>query len=108
MKEQPLWSRAGRDSETRIYRLLWLPSFHHPVCVRVDHSSQGTRLHARVLDGAGGYDPGQVAIDREVALGHHQWRELERLVSAAAFWEMPTRTPEDSGGSDGDQLIVEA
>ena len=102
MDEAPLW----RDRDATVYRLLWLPSFDNPVCVRIDRTAEGARLHARVLDGKGGSEPGQVAIDRWLTLDDGRWRELERLLEAASFWDLPTK-PKDHGGFDGDQLIVE-
>ena len=38
MGERPLWKLTQGDREATVYRLLWLPSFHHPVCVRIDRS----------------------------------------------------------------------
>jgi hypothetical protein len=106
MGEPSLPALAQSDREATVYRLLWLPSFHHPVCVRIERTSEGARLHARVLDGKGGYEPGQIAIDRILTLDVGQWDHLDRLVQEAAFWELPTKLADD-GGSDGDQLIVE-
>jgi hypothetical protein len=102
MGEAALW----RDRDATAYRLLWLPSFDHPVCVRIDWTGDGARLHARVLDGKGGYEPGQVAIDKWLALNGTQWSNLVRHLEAASFWEIPTKLKDD-GGSDGDQLIIE-
>lgn len=106
MGEPSLPDLAQRDREATIYRLLWLPSFHHPVCVRIERDGDRARLQARVLDGMGGYEPGTVAIDRHLSLGARQWERFNRLLDEAAFWELPTRLEDDSG-SDGDQLVVE-
>ena len=106
MGEPSLPALAQRDRDATVYRLLWLPSFHHPVCVRIERTGEGARLHAKVLDGKGGYEPGQIAIDRILTLDAEQWNHLDRLLQEAAFWEMPTQL-EDDGGCDGDQLIVE-
>ncbi len=104
--EPSLLTLTQRDRDVTIYRLLWLPSFHHPVCVRIERASEGARLHAKVLDGKGGYDPGQIAIDRRLTLDAEQWDRLEQLLDEAAYWELPTRLADD-GGCDGDQLVVE-
>ena len=73
-------------------------------CRRIERASGGARLHAKVLDGKGGYDPGQLAIDRRLTLDAEQWDLLERLLDEAAYWELPTRLA-DGGGCDGDQLV---
>jgi hypothetical protein len=106
MNEDSLLALSRRDREATIYRLLWVPSFHHPVCVRIERAGEGARLHAKVLDGKGGYDPGQLAIDRKLTLGVEQWNQLQRLLDKATYWGLPTRLADDEG-CDGDQLIVE-
>lgn len=98
---------ARRDRQAIGVRFLWLPSFDHPVCVWVGKGGNGARLHAVVLDGLGGYDPGRVAIARTVELNEDQWRGIERRLEATSFWKMPTKISEDTG-TDGDVRIVEA
>jgi hypothetical protein len=104
MGEPALW--LWRDRDMTAYRLLWLPSFDHPVCVRIDRTGDGARLQARVLDGKGGYEPGQVAVEKRLALDSAQWSNLVRHLEAASFWDIPTKLKGD-GGCDGDQLIIE-
>jgi hypothetical protein len=106
MGEPSLWQRSRKARDATVYRLLWLPSFHHPVCVRIDRAAEGARLHVKVLDGAGGYAPGFVAIERNIVLAENEWKTLNQHLENAGFWTMPTRL-EDDGGCDGDQLIVE-
>jgi len=89
-----------------VYRLLWLPSFHHSICVRIDRKHGGAKVHATVLDSQGGYEPGLVAIDRNITLADEDWKNLDRHLEQAAFWTMTTRSADD-GGCDGDQLVVE-
>ena len=57
------------------------------------------------LTGAGGYAPGEVAINREVMLSPEQWEGLSAFISKARLWELPTR--DGPAGLDGEQLIVE-
>jgi hypothetical protein len=106
MAEPSLWALSRKDRVPSVYRLLWLPSFHHTVCVRMERSPEGAKLHAKVLDGMGGYEPGLVAIDRNLELTDEEWNGLEQGMEQAQFWAMPTRYPDD-GGCDGDELIVE-
>ena len=90
------------------YRFLWLRSFHRPVVVRVAADSAGrATLTARVLDGAGGYEPGRVARDTTFTLSPDRWRELRRRLDMG-FWHVPTHPPPDGLiGLDGAQWILE-
>jgi MFS family permease len=108
MGEPSLWMLSRRDSDATIYRLLWLPTFDHPVLVRIERTREGAKLRATVLNGMGGYAPGQIAIDRTVSLGADQFGDLNCNVEQAAFWDMLTE-PGELGtlGMDGDQLIIE-
>lgn len=90
-----------------VYRLLWLPTFRHPVCVRIERADDGGRLDAMVLDGQGGYDPGGVAIERSLRVDVEQWNRLEQLVGEAAFWESRTWSDDGSVVEDGDQFVIE-
>ncbi|MFI5456796.1 MAG: hypothetical protein ACHRXM_15220, partial [Isosphaerales bacterium] len=107
MAEPSLWKLSQRDRDATVYRLLWLPSFHHPVSVRIARTAEGAKLHVRVLDGKGGYEPGRVAIDRNITLADEERKNLDRYLERASFWTMSTRPADDGGVEDGDQLIVE-
>jgi hypothetical protein len=105
MNEPSLCLLARTDPDATVYRLLWLPSFDHPVCVRINLSGVA-RVHASVLDGKGGYAPGQVAIVKDFILDGAQRMTLMSHLEKADFWNMPTVLEQDRG-SDGDQLVVE-
>ncbi len=105
--EPSLWLLSRQDSEATVFRFLWVPSFDHSVCVRIARKKNGAILRAVVLDGLGGYDPGQVGIDKTVELNEAQWKELESHLEAAAFWKIPTKDPDEEGGSDGDRCVIE-
>jgi hypothetical protein len=107
MREPSLWMLSQGDKDAIAYRLLWLPSFDHPVCVRINWMSDGLRLHAKVLDGDGGYDPGQLAIERDILLNDEQIDALSQKLKQIAFWEMPTRVGTAGLDTDGDQLVLE-
>ena len=102
MREPSLWTRSQRDGGATAYRLLWLPSFDYPVCVRIE----GSELRAVALDGHGGYDPGMVAIDRRLTLNPAQRADFLRRVEAVKFWSLPT-TDNGNHGTDGDRLVLE-
>jgi len=106
MNEPSLWKLSQADSRIEAYRCLWLPSFHHPMSVRITRSGERISLKVIVLDGAGGYDPGWIAVNRTLKIESNEWTELLRSLDATQFWNMPSRDP-DPAGEDGDQLIVE-
>jgi hypothetical protein len=74
--------------------------------VRIERTGAGVRLRAKVLDGTGGDEPGQIAIDRSLTLDAEQWNHLDQLLQEAKFWQLPTKLVDDDG-PDGDQLILE-
>jgi hypothetical protein len=98
---------AKENPSATAYQLTWTPTFHHAVRVRIDWKDDGATLRARVLDGKAGYEPGQVAIDKQVFLGPDQVKELDRHLKEAAFWTMPTEEKMDGGVEDGDTLFLE-
>ncbi len=98
---------SQRDQSATVYRFIWLPTFHHPVSVRIHRMGEGAELIAVVLDGKAGYDPGQVAIEKSIRLGAEQVKELDRLLEQAAFWTLATDEKLDGLVEDGDVLIVE-
>ncbi len=107
-KDEPsLQPLAQRDRNATAYRLIWMPTFHHPVCVRIDRTGEGAKLSAVVLDGKAGYEPGQIAIHQSIALGAEQFRELDRHMEQAAFWKMPADEKIDGFVADGDPLVLE-
>ncbi len=107
MKQQSLWKLSQENRSSTVYRLLWLPTFHHPVSVRLDKSSEGAILRAVLLDGRGGYEPGKIADSKNTRLSKQQWDEFQRRLDKAKPWKLPTEKSEIYG-LDGDQVILES
>jgi len=107
MKEPSL--SCGAIGESEVYRVTVLPSFSNPVSVRV--SRRGGRYTARtiVLDGAGGYDPGNIMRENHQTISADEWKRLKAAIEAADFWEEPTDAPvhSDMIVVDGTQWIFE-
>ena len=93
------------QATSRTYRFTWLRTFHHPIAIRVVATPAQTKLIAVELDGAGGYDPGNVLRRKEVALTADEFGQLEKLLQSHAFWSLPSH--EKSFGLDGSEWIVE-
>jgi hypothetical protein len=108
MKEPSLWKVSQKDRSATVYRFLWLPTFHHPISVRLVKSSDSAVLHIVKLDGRGGYEPGGISVLKSNKLTDKQWDEFKRRLDKAKFWKMPTGEEEAEGiVLDGDRLILE-
>jgi hypothetical protein len=78
---------AGVDES---YRLVWIPTFHSPVSVRI-WSSRGKRfMVTKKLDGKGGYGMGHLAQEEMRPLSEDEWYGFMRLLSQARYWDMPS------------------
>ncbi len=98
----------SRDHVGTVFRLTWIPSFHPSVTVRIVAAPDGYRLIAKILNGAGGYQPGSVAHDTTITLSDGDVSLLSRLLAEARFWELPTvAAPDGTIGFDGAQWILE-
>jgi hypothetical protein len=111
MQEPSLWRLGTSDPAGTAYRFLELPSFAHPIGIRVAKTDAGATLRLVVLDGLGGYLPGGIGIERTVAINPERWNELERLIAKCNFWEMDTEEQIPDGEAivrhDGTRYIVE-
>jgi hypothetical protein len=111
MKEPSLRSLGRKDREATIYRFLWFPTFHDPVSVRFVRSDQGGLLHVARLRGGADDQPGHSIVPqcKSVKLTRAQWGLIERSLSKAKFWTLPStkRHPFGWDVMDGDTLVVE-
>ena len=102
--EPPLYFCNGGVEES--YRFLWLRTFHHPVVVRIWKWGGAQFLNVKELDGAGGYAPGKLILNRTRELTADEWDEFTNLVEQSCYWRMPSED-EDLTGMDGAQWILE-
>ncbi|HZM99334.1 MAG TPA: hypothetical protein VFB70_08065 [Pyrinomonadaceae bacterium] len=103
MKEEPLYS--PNDKWVESYRFLWLRTFHHPVAVHIWKCGSTRFISVKELDGAGGYEPGKLKLERKRELTRDEWREFMRHLEDSCYWQLPSR--DDGGGFDGAQWIFE-
>ena len=104
MNEPPLANDAPSDSQP-IYRFLWLRTFHHPVCARLAiHGATGTVV-LKTASGAGGYQPGELVLNRTVEVSESEVQHFQNLLAAIDFWK--TQPHSDRNGCDGAQWILE-
>ena len=107
MGERPLPPLARSDPEAAAVRLLWIPTFDHPISVRVARTPEGAMVRAVVLAGAGGYEPGGIAIDRTFPIGPDAWNRVEKHLAESGFWAMPATVPIAGTIEDGDHTLIE-
>lgn len=105
MGEGALAPRAGEGIE--IYRMLVVPTFRPSHAVRIEHNGRRARAEYRKLDGAGGYDPGALAITRSFEVSAEQWADLSARISADEFFTSTTDLPNPPMVLDGTTWIFE-
>lgn len=107
MKEPSL--SCGVTGEREVYRVTVLPSFSNPVSVRVSRNGGHYTVRTIVLDGAGGYDPGNIMRERHRTISTDEWKRLKAAVEESDFWEESTDAPtrSDVVVVDGTQWIFE-
>ncbi|SEA79334.1 hypothetical protein SAMN05421540_1255 [Psychroflexus halocasei] len=102
MKEPLLFNRKVNKE---IYRFTWLRTFDKPMTFRFEKKNDRFILYWKVLNGAGGYEPGEIEIERLKILTEKEWTEFTQLIGKANFWEMDLGR--SSIGTDGSEWIME-
>lgn len=103
MSEPALWKESKSGAES--YRFLWLRTFDHPIAVRVEQTGSTATLFLKELNGAGGYDPGQLIATKSVVINPEEWCAFIKKLERANYWNSPLH--QDGDGLDGAQWIVE-
>jgi hypothetical protein len=104
--DEPSLLAAANDTDSNIYRFLWLRSFHHPIALRLQIQPEGDGvLVLKVLDGAGGYEPETLSIERTLELDSDKVSFFLEGLEELHFWELPG--PNTSLGLDGAQWVLE-
>jgi hypothetical protein len=96
----------NRIESKEIYRFTWLRSFHHPVAIRIEKTSNGIKLFVKQSSGAGGYQPGKIIVDTVKYLTIQQWTTFTTFIEKINFWKLPIQD-NDVSGSDGAEWILE-
>lgn len=60
--EEPLLFNKTMDKE--VFRFTWLRTFDNPISIRIEKHKDKYRLFWKLCDGAGGYVPGDLKIDK--------------------------------------------
>ena len=102
---EPVLSQEHTNKTYFAFRILYLPTWGHPVCVR--YWNDGTNFFRRsvMLSGAGGYEPGTIQKDSQVEVRKEEIEELFANLEKMRFWAV---SPKDEiRGMDGSELILE-
>ncbi|MDT0554619.1 hypothetical protein [Patiriisocius hiemis] len=102
MKEPLLFNRK---IDKEVYRFTWLRTFDKPMTFRFEKRNEKYILYWKVLNGAGGYEPGEIEIERLKILTEKEWNEFNQLIGKADFWKMDLGR--SSNGTDGSEWIME-
>lgn len=102
MKEPLLFNKKIKKE---IYRFTWLRTFDKPMTFRFEKRNNRYILYWKVLSGAGGYEPGEIEIERLKILTDKEWTEFTQLIGKANFWKMDLGR--SSFGTDGSEWIME-
>ena len=101
MKEPLLFNK---NSNRECFRFLWLRTFHEPVAIRIERNNNDVYLFWKKCDGAGGYEPGNLIINKRKKLTTSHWNTFTSKIDSINFW---TENVNDFGGLDGSEWILE-
>jgi hypothetical protein len=90
-----------------IYRFTWLRTFHHPMAIRIQKTTNDIRLTWKMSDGKGGYDPGKLFIDESKRLTVAEWKQFQELLKKVDYWNLPTIEKSGVMITDGSRWIIE-
>lgn len=93
------------EDDIEAYRFTWLRTFHKPIMVRIQKAKDNITLSAKMLSGAGGYDPGQIIFDTTFTITVRDWNKFQSMLKKINFWQLPVET--DFRGLDGAEWILE-
>lgn len=88
-----------------VYRFVWLRTFHKPIAIRIEKRVPQIRLFVKQTDGAGGYDAGNLTVNRTIALWNLHWEHFQERLRVAGFFKQPQL--DTTTGLDGAQWILE-
>jgi hypothetical protein len=89
-----------------IYRFTWLRSFDNPIVIGLINNNNHCSLYWKVSDGAGGYEPGKLVINKSRELTQKECNGFIRKVNSMKFWDIATPDSE-APGFDGAEWVLE-
>ncbi len=92
-------------SKKEIYRFTWLRTFHNPIAIRIERLGNDYTLYWKLCDGAGGYAPGKLIVDKQKIVDKNIWDAFIKLLDQINYWKL--NTFEEFMGTDGAEWILE-
>lgn len=89
------------------FRFTWLRTFHHPICIRIEHRGGATVIYSKEANGAGGYNPGSLIVERKSVMSQKSYQKLLRKLQQVDFFEQAA-DQNRSDVEDGAQWVFEA
>jgi hypothetical protein len=110
MREPSLYELSQQDPNAKVYRFLWLRSFHHPIAIRLVVRKNGSGwINVRMTTGNGWSEPGRISRYGVSWLTKGKTQALLNAYEGAGFWNLTT-LPETTSTvvqNDGAQWIIE-
>lgn len=88
-----------------VYRLTWLPTFSNPIAIRIEKDGDQYLLYWKICNGAGGYDPGDLVVNKKKPIQKEEWDRFKTLLSATNYWNLSNLGR--MSGFDGSHWIME-
>ncbi|MCA9511656.1 MAG: hypothetical protein KC560_13185 [Myxococcales bacterium] len=96
------------DDDATILRLLWLPSFHPAVTIRIEHREGRASVWAAEYQHAHEEGPAErYRLISPKSLSENDWSSLERELAAIDFAQLPEVDPNRSYCCDGSEWLIE-
>jgi len=92
-------------SQKEIYRFTWLRTFHNPITIRIEKEGIKYMVFWKLCNGAGGYEPGKLMINKQKEIDKTIWDEFQNHINQIDFWHLLTN--DNDFGEDGSQWILE-
>jgi hypothetical protein len=111
---EPSLFALRNDRSIRVYRFLWLPSFHRPITVRLTINSDGSAsIVTRIVDKHGGLlataetagierrDTMKLVLNTTTQASRDQVQKVLDQIQDLGFWSMPTEEPPSAPHTSG-------
>lgn len=107
--KEPSLFESKQDGAAQSYRFLWLRTFNHPVAVRVlIHADGSGTLVTKMADGMGGYEPGNLIVDKTEPLPADRVKKFSEELQHLGYWTLPGLPGRETiVGADGSRWVIE-
>jgi len=102
--KEPLLYNKNRNNI--VFRFTMLRTFHNPIALRIERENNKFKLNWKKSNGAGGYEPGILCLNKEKDITEKEWRKFIELINKSEFWNLPS-VEKERGVLDGSEWILE-